>query len=406
MSDHAVFSASGSSRWMNCAGSLAMEQGLPNDSSIFAEEGTLFHDKVAERFAPDFFGVTAGVPFDMIHHIMSTIQLVNDFTPPGAIRLIETRVDFSRHIGVPDSFGTLDVGIIHRDEICVLDHKYGMGVQVDAENNSQLMLYALGLMDKFALTHDFKRVRLVINQPRLDHLSEWTCSVEHLLAFATRAKKAAAKASEQLKYPPTQNTLEITERLKESLTPGTSQCKFCRAKVRCPALRDHALNLIADDFVDLDNEPVALAKFSNAPQIIPAGDLQRLSTLMKGVPLVEIWIKSVREAVFQHLANGNPVPSFKMVRGKQGNRKWKDDAEAEKAFKAARIHADEMYDKYIISPTAAEKLLKDRPRLWSKINEHVTRAEGKLSVAPESDKREAVAVADISGDFENLEGEE
>jgi hypothetical protein len=105
--------------------------------------------------------------------------------------MVEQRVDFSHIVGV-NSFGTADAVVIAGNELQIHDLKYGRGVQVDAEQNEQLQLYALGALEQFSLLYDFDSVRLFIHQPRLNHVSEWALSVEELLAFGQRAQEAAA----------------------------------------------------------------------------------------------------------------------------------------------------------------------------------------------------------------------
>ncbi len=128
---------------------------------------------------------------------------------------------------------------------------------------------------------------------------------------------------------------------------------------------------------------------------------------MKAIPLIESWCKAIRTAVESELLSGKPVEGFKLVRGRQGNRSWTSKDEAEELLKSMRLKQEEMYSFELISPTTAEKLLKDTPRRWSKVEALITRKEGPIGVAPENDKRPAFVIAqagegfDVVGDTEN-----
>lgn len=180
------------------------------------------------------------------------------------------------------------------------------------------------------------------------------------------------------------------------LNPGEKQCKFCKAKATCPALRAEVADIVheaatLDDFADL--VPVTVDS--------QTGD-NYLSAAMGKVDLVEQWCKAVRAEVERRLLAGKTVDGYKLVEGKRGNRKWADTAAVEKLFKSFRLRQDEMYDFSLISPTTAEKLFKETPKRWDKVREHITQSEGKPSVAPATDKRPALAVQSVAEDFGDL----
>lgn len=392
MTVHARLSPSSAHRWMRCPASLALEANYPDSSSEFADEGTAAHELAsmaltADRNADAFLGrvIPVGerefiVDDDMAGHVQTYVDQVRALAE-GGLLFVEQRVDFSRYIGVPESFGTSDAVIVRGDEIVCVDLKYGRGVRVEAEENEQLQLYALGALDAFGLAFDFKRVRMVIVQPRLGVVSEWDCSVEELETFGAKAQDAAALASSGQAQP----------------SAGEKQCRFCKAKADCPALAAQVARSVTGDFEDLTAKRVAEA-IDDLPMVYSKALGQRLAA----VDLVEQWCKAVRARAEAELLQGRRVDGFKLVEGRRGPRAWASEADAEALLKSMRLKTDQMYDLKLISPTTADKLVKAGaigPRQASKLAELVTQSPGKPSVAPESDKRPALSVAD---DFTDL----
>jgi len=394
MSAHALLSASSAHRWMACPGSIALCKDLPNKSSSFADEGTAAHEFAAwvleenidlesqyESGGKASNGVT--ITDEMVDNVKKYVQLVKDFTAGGTL-LVEKRVDYSDYIGVPNSFGTSDTVIISPDgeEVTIIDLKYGRGVRVDADNNPQLMLYALGTINELSVVYDnVKRVRMVIHQPRLDHISEWDCSIEELMAFAELAKIAADVAISCIEYEDG-----------ACLVPGEKQCQWCLAKATCPALSKFVQDTIGAEFTDLTKDDMADLSADAS-----------LSAKMKAIPLIEDFCKAVRAKVESELFAGNSVDGFKLVQGRQGARAWTDVVAVEDLMKRMRLKKDEMYDLSLISPTSAEKLFKKNLRQWDKFEEMIVRKDGKPSVAPVSDKRSAMQANAV--DFEDLTGD-
>ena len=401
MADHAKLSPSGASRWMACPGSIALEAEYPDDSSEYAAEGTLAHDIagqcleedlspfdfVGKRFEVDGFIFT--VTRDMAEHVADYMKLVAEFAQGGTL-LVERKVDFSPVIGVENSFGTSDAIIIKDDTLTVIDLKYGMGVAVSAENNPQLMLYALGALNDYGDLADFEHICMVIHQPRLNTVSECWISVAKLEEFGKEAKTAADTVGEAVETYGASDNWDTAY-----LSAGEKQCKFCKAKGDCPAIRAEVETTVG---TAIDKA----ATMDEMKEFLGTVDADAISTAMDKVALVEQWCKGVRGEAERRLLAGIEVPGYKLITGRMGNRKWSDEAAVEEAFKSYRFKIEQMYDFKLISPTKAEKLLSDNPRRWAKLEKLITREEGKASVAPATDRRPERAVTNVADDLRAL----
>jgi hypothetical protein len=406
---HAKLSPSGAHRWMRCPGSVVLEAQYPDESSSYAREGTAAHELAAlvledgeataqayvgKRIAYDDHGEDVQWPItqDMADYVDDYVKLVRE-RAEGATLLVERKLPIDHITGEKGATGTSDVVIIDHanSEIVVIDLKYGMGVRVSAEENEQTQLYALGALEEYSVLGDFTYVSMLIHQPRLNHVSEWTITVEQLLTFAKSASFAAGQCD-------LARSLDGEDAIAGFLSPGEKQCRFCKAKATCPALRAEITEVVGgssaatlDEFSDFTPEPVDMQTGDNY-----------LPIAMAKVGMVEDWCKAVRAEVERRLLAGQNVDGYKLVEGKRGHRKWAGDDAVEALFKSFRLRQDEMYDFSLISPTKAEKLFKENPKRWAKVQDLITQNTGKPSVAPATDKRPALAVQSVADDFRDF----
>lgn len=403
MSAHAKLSPSGAHRWMACPGSVALEVWFPDSSSQFAAEGTVAHELASECLISGadpalLIGKPATVDgFDfiidqtMVDHVKDYMKLVREYAEGGEL-MVEKRVGIGHLTGEEGAGGTSDVIIIKGGEIIVIDLKYGMGVRVDADANPQLMLYALGALNEYDLIGDFDTVTMVIHQPRLNHVSEYSIPVRQLLEFGNVVQATAKNVSAAIT-----NQDQLDTWNDDYLNPGEKQCKFCKAKATCPALRAEMAEVVGgsadlSDFADLVPQEITSETSDNY-----------LPVAMSKIEMIEQWCKAVRAETERRLLAGQPVTGYKLVEGRAGNRAWKDAKAVEEMMKKTfRMRDDQVYDFALISPTKAEKVFKENPKRWANLQEQIVRSEGKPSVAPATDKRPEMVVKPVMDDFRDL----
>ena len=410
---HAKLSPSGAHRWMRCPGSVVLEAQYPDRSSVYAREGSAAHELAAivlEGGAPNAQGYvgmkvefrdgveTVQWPVDqaMADHVDDYVKLVRQ-KAQGKTLLVERKVPIGHITGEDKATGTSDAIILDtvNRTIEVIDLKYGVGVRVLAEDNEQAQLYALGALEEYGIATDFEHVTMTIHQPRLNHVAEWTIPVHQIYGFADSAEQAAenCRGAEMAAVGEAGDLV-----LSMFLEPGEKQCRFCSAKASCPALRAEMTDVVGgeaactlDEFAEFLPETVDAATGDNY-----------LPIAMAKVELVEQWCKSVRAETERRLLDGQRVDGFKLVEGKRGNRRWGEEKAVEELFKSFRMRQDEMYDFSLISPTTAEKVFKENPKRWAKVQDLITQSKGKPSVAPATDKRPEMVVKSVAEEFSSL----
>lgn len=375
MATHSRYSPSAAPRWLRCPGSVPLNEAAEDKPSKYAAEGSAAHwlgemmlrrGLSAESAAAlykgervEFDGYNVEITQDMLDHVAGYAEFVRERWL-GNVYMLESRVDFSRYVGLDphEATGTADAIIIDGSLLQVIDLKYGFS-PVEAENNEQLMLYALGALELCAGIVDVTHVNCVIYQPRGGGVRVASCRVEELEAFAARAKEA----------------VRAVESGDTSLRPSDTACKWCRVAATCPALARQVEQAVVANFDDLTLPDVAQYQ---------EGELSRALSV---VDLVEQWVAAVRAEAHNRLARGEPVKGYKLVAGRRGNRAWADEPSA--AGLLGLLLGEAAYVKKLISPAQAEKLA--GAKQCKNLLPETTQSEGNPIVVAQSDPRPTLA---------------
>ena len=400
---HAVLSPSGADRWMTCPGSVLLTKDLPDSDNPASIEGTDYHlvgavaltenqDAAAYIGRPMPSG--ALVSEDNAEYLQEYLDLVRKLSVGGTL-LIEEEIPLTHITGEIGAFGTSDAPIIRLNEreLIVVDLKFGRGVEVQADNNRQCKIYALGVIEKHQLEEEVDTIRLVISQPRAGGTSEWTTTMKELLAFKDQDIKLAVD-----------KVIEVApENVNDYLHPSEKACRFCKAKGTCPALLTTVANAMIEGFENLITPTPGFTPMTREEMKldVPLSRADRLGLNMKMTGLAEIWTKGARAEVEEELLKGEPVTGFKLVQGRKGNRKWTNEAIVEATLKSFRLKKEEMYDFSLISPASAEKLLKKEfPKRWEKVLPLYSQSDGSTSVASQDDPRPEIVITKAEEGFE------
>lgn len=381
---HAVLSASSSSRWLVCTASPRFEEQFPESTSEYAEEGRLAHSICELKLLKKFTASVTPKAFTTRLNKLKKEPLYNpemdktsdiyvehlteramQFTATPYV-VAEVRVDYSDY--APDGFGTCDCIMIGGDTIIITDYKHGKGVPVSAEENSQMKLYALGALKKYKAIYGdtIKDVVMVIEQLRLsDEPSIWQTTVDELTAWGESIKPIAEKAySGQGEFVPGEH------------------CRFCRGKAKCRARAD--INTALEEFKDCVPEE----KAQPGDNILTDTEIGEL--LLRGTELVK-WYKDLEEYALNALLRGKEIQGWKVVAGRS-NRTFSDQDAALAAVIAAGYDEALVYERKAKTLTELEKLM-GKAEFAEKIGQYVIKPIGKPTLAPMSDKREPYSPA-------------
>lgn len=384
---HSNLGPSSSHRWLNCPGSVELEKDFPGTTSEYAEAGTVAHS-LAELKLNKYFTKGIGpkkykAAFDRIaenpHFDKSMDGYTDeyfDYIKGKALEYknkpfvsVEERVDFSQY--VPGGFGTADCIMISDDTLIVIDFKYGKGVKVDPERNSQLMLYALGAFLNYSFIYNIQNVEMHIVQPRIDNIGSYSMTAEELLTWADEIAPIAKEA------------FEGSDKLSEG-----EWCKFCRAKSVCKARAEKMFEKVEviKPFIDNDLKTLVPEEFGR---------------LLKEVEGLEDWVKDLKAQALEEVLAGHDVPGYKAVEGRS-NRTFKDVDCAFKILMDSGVEEALLYERKPITLTAVEKLI-GKHCFSEFLKDEVVKPKGKPTLVKESDKRPNYNPADDM--FKKLEKE-
>ena len=365
---HAILAASASKRWIACPPSARLCADLPDNTSSYALQGTDAHELAAFKvlqalgepakdptedltfFDQEMDNCTDAYRDFVMEQFMEAKKHCND-----PVILVEQKLDFSEW--VPEGFGTGDAVIIADDILHVIDLKFGLGVIVNAENNSQLRCYGLGGLALFDGIYDVKTIRLSIFQPRRDHVDTEEISKEDLLRWAETTLSPAAKLAFN----------------GEGEFHAGDHCQFCKLRSTCRKRAEYNLEMARYDFempAQLSETEIAL--------ILP-----RIDELIA-------WGNDVKEHALKKAIAGTEFPGYKLVAGRSVT-KYVDEAAVAAAVTSAGY---DPYERKLLGITAMKAML-GKDQFNSVLGSLTHKPQGKPTLVPTSDKRPAINSTDI-----------
>lgn len=384
---HAILSASSAHKWLVCTPSARLEEQFPSKTSEYMREGTLAH-AIAEFKARSYFlepmskatqtkklnklKKEDGFQEEMLEYTDTYLNFLKEEALQTKVKpfiAIEQKLDFSNY--VPEGFGTADCIMLWGDTLHVIDFKYGKGVKVEADDNPQMKLYALGAINTYGMLYHIKFIKMSIVQPRIDHISSYDMPIELLLEWGEKIVKPQAQKA----------FAGIGEFVQGE------HCRFCRAKGACEFRARENMKMIEE--------------IQNNTGVITNDELGDMLTNTDGI---EQWIEDIKAYALELVLKGEKVKGWKAVEGKS-NRKISD---VDKAFEKLEANGYEeaiLYEKTPLTLTKLEKVV-GKTKLSKLIGEYIEKPKGAPTLAKESDKREPYKVSAVE-EFgkQNTEGE-
>lgn len=373
MGAHARNSPSALYRTLNCPPSLVLGEQFQDEESQYAAEGSAGH-ALAEHLIKKHLHLRTKRPVsdyysdDLMEAVEDYVAFVIEKIEEAKrecqtpLFSVEQRVDISEYS--PDCFGTADMVIVTDKVAHVIDLKLGRGVEVSAEENPQLMAYGLGVLEMVDMLYDIEVVRLTIFQPRINNFSTWDITPEALRAWGEevlkpRSAMALAGAGE---------------------FQAGSWCRFCKARNQCRARAEEFLRLAKMEF----RQPALLSDDEIAEVLKVSDELSKWAA--------DVYAYAQDQAVI----HGKQWKGYKLVEGRS-NRKYSSEEEVVQAAQAAGY--TDIYKKSLIGVTEMERLMgkKEFARILGKL---VYKPQGKITLVPDTDKREAINTSTAAADFQ------
>ncbi|NCC65734.1 MAG: DUF2800 domain-containing protein, partial [Spirochaetia bacterium] len=363
MGKHALLSASSSHRWLSCPPSARLSESYEDKGSNYAAEGTDAHT-LCEYKLKVALGISAKDPTNSLSYyneemedcsngyasyILELVEAAKEKCADPVV-LIEQRLDFSRY--VEGGFGTGDCVVIADGTIHVIDYKHGAGVLVEAKDNPQMKLYALGALEIFDGIYDIDTVSMTIYQPRRDNLSTHTVFKESLYQWANEILKPTA---------------EIAFAGEGNFKCG-EWCQFCKAKYECRTRAECNLELAKYDF--------------KMPPLLEDDEIEDILTKIDG--LVS-WASDIKDYALQAAVSGKQWNGWKLVEGRS-NRRYTDETAVADTVSASGL---DPYERKLLGITAMTTLL-GKKRFEEVLGGYIEKPQGKPTLVPKSDKRPAI----------------
>jgi hypothetical protein len=385
---HAILSPSGASRWLACTKSALLEQQFEDRAGEAAQEGTLAH-KIGEilikrdtltnyQYALDitpclndplYKPEMMGYMEDFASFVIERFNAAKAITP-DAILEQEVKLPLEKFTGEKGAYGTGDNIIIADGTMEVIDLKYGKGVRVEAEENKQMILYALGALELYAEWYQIDRVKMTIYQPRIDNFSTWICTVGDLICWANYIIPVADMALHG----------------KGDFVVG-DHCQFCRAKPVCKKHADYQMEIAKHDFLD----PALL----NDTEVVD---------ILKRKKAFTDWLKAIDEyALAEAVLKNKKWPEMKLVEGRSV-RKYSDQEKVAAVLIEDGWTEEQIYKKELFGITAMTGVLTKKV-FETLVGPFLVKPPGKPTLVAETDKRDEINSLDAAKSDFHLETE-
>ena len=368
---HCLLGGSSSERWINCPPSARLTEDMEDVTSVYAEEGSNAH-ALAEYKLNRAIGVNLEYPKltifnkemdeytdSYVSFVLEQIEALKEEDAGNApYVMVEHQVSYDKWVN--GSFGTIDFLAATNKTLHIIDFKYGLGVKVDATENSQLKIYALGAIQELECLYDFEKIILTIYQPRIGNVSTWETAKSDLLKWGEEVLKPAAELADK----------------GEGIFRSGPWCKFCKARAICKERSKVALDILNQEF----RNPNLLSDNEIEEVLLKADDISS-------------YLNDIKDFAVAKALDGKKWINFKLVEGRS-TRKFTDEGSVINVLKDNNINP---YDTKLRSITDIEKEL-GKAKFKSLLEQYVNKPQGKPTLVLRSDKREELNL--VNTDFD------